>query len=150
MRSRMKVVIILFMLVLGKVYSGLDIQEKTENLPMNKDTKHIVLLGASVGKHWEISKLPERTGHAEYVFEYIHGGGFDKSQSLYEILARKENRPDGIFLKECAAYFPGDFKHQKELMIKWIKACLEQGVIPIPTTVVPVTRLHLHNLCHRL
>jgi hypothetical protein len=105
--------------------------------------KHIILLGASIGRAWDIVMLPSRISNRDYIFEYVHGGSsFDKSDKLKEILSRQKNRPDAIFLKECAAYFPGDMESYKSLMRQWIKECQELGVIPIPTTVVPVTRLH--------
>jgi hypothetical protein len=105
--------------------------------------RHVVLLGASIGRAWNISSLPSRIHNQEYTFEYVHGGSsFNKSDRLREILSRSENKPDAIFLKECAAYFPGDMESYKSLMRQWIKECQELGVIPIPTTVVPVTRLH--------
>ena len=105
--------------------------------------KRVVLLGASVGRSWNIEGLPERIKNHDYIFEYIHGGStFDKSEKLEEILLRPGNKPDAIFLKECAAYFPGDPEADKNLMKGWISDCQQRGVVPIPTTVVPVTRLH--------
>ena len=114
----------------------------TTKLFDNKGKKLVVLLGASIGRAWNISGLPERIGNHDYFFEYVDGGGFDKSKKLEEILSRHENRPDAIFLKECAAYFPGDFENYRRLMKQWITDCNKAGVIPIPTTVVPVTKLH--------
>ena len=102
----------------------------------------VVLLGASVGRAWDIQFLPERTGVEDYDFEYVPGGGFDKTNALKRILSREENKPDAIFIKECAAYFPGDIDRYKNLMMEWIGLCKQEGVIPIPATVVPVTRLH--------
>ncbi len=61
---------------------------------------------------------------------------------LAEILARRENRPDAVLLKECAAYFPGDLMNNKRLMKNWIADCQRAGVIPVPATVVPVTKAH--------
>ncbi len=110
--------------------------------PAESKPKRIVLIGASIGKGWNIPALPERIQNHEYVFEYVYSGGFDKSRKLEEVLSRHQDKPDAIFLKECAAYFPGDFSLYQRLMKKWIPDCLEAGVIPIPTTVVPVTRLH--------
>jgi hypothetical protein len=107
-----------------------------------KDVKRIVLIGASIGRDWNISSLPERIKDFDYVFEYVDVSGFDKSRELKEVLSRPENRPNAIFLKECAAYFPGDFELYKSLMKQWISSCLDAGVVPIPVTVVPVTRLH--------
>jgi len=107
------------------------------------EKKHVLLLGASVGGAWDLPGLPERIGNRDYVFEYQHGGScFDKSGKLSEILSRRERKPDFLFLKECAAYFPDDLSTQKNLMKRWIRECREAGVIPIPTTVVPVSRLH--------
>jgi hypothetical protein len=109
---------------------------------MRMEKKHVVLLGASVGREWHIESLPERLKDQDYDFEYVGFSGFDKSKTLTEILSRKENKPDIVFLKECAAYFPGDLEHYKELMKRWITMCQQEDVVPIPTTAVPVTRLH--------
>jgi len=114
----------------------------TTELHDNREKKLTVLLGASIGRAWNISGLPERIGDHNYIFKYVDGGGFDKSKKLKEILSRIEKKPDAIFLKECAAYFPGQFEEYKSLMERWIGDCYAAGVIPIPTTVVPVTRLH--------
>jgi hypothetical protein len=114
-----------------------------ESQAMDGQTKkHVILLGASIGRAWNISSLPERMRTDDYVFEYVDGGSFDKSAKLREILTRRENKPDAVFLKECAAYFPGDIDLYKSLMEEWIRECYESGTIPIPTTIVPVTRLH--------
>jgi len=106
--------------------------------------KHVVLLGASVGHDWKIDSLPERleqkSGVRRYSFEFVGDYQFDKTQTLLKILQRKQNKPDAILLKECAAYFPGDLNRYKELMKSWIKECRNAGVIPVPTTVVPVIR----------
>lgn len=119
------------------------IEEVPPALRQNQQTaKKIVLLGASIGRGWDIPALPERIRNRAYLFEYVGVSGFDKSMELKEVLSRAENRPDAIFLKECAAYFPGDFELYKSLMKQWISSCFDAGVVPIPVTVVPVTRLH--------
>jgi hypothetical protein len=109
---------------------------------MNSTVKHIVLLGASVGKAWNILQLPERISNQNYRFEYVGLYQFDKTHALKELLKRKQSRPDAIFIKECAAYFPSDisFVDSKRLMKQWIKDCFEKEVVPIPTTVCPITR----------
>jgi len=108
--------------------------------------RHVVLLGASVGHDWKIDALPERLGQDSgakwYSFEFVGDYQFDKTQTLRKILQRKQNKPDAILLKECAAYFPGDLNRYQELMKGWIKECKDAGVIPVPTTVVPVIRQH--------
>jgi len=104
--------------------------------------KHIVLLGASVGYDWKIEALPERLRQNKairgYRFEYVGEYAFDKSEALKKIIQRTNNKPDAIFIKECAAYFPGDLREYQRLMQGWVQECREAGVIPIPTTVVPV------------
>ena len=104
--------------------------------------KHIVLLGASVGHDWKIEALPERMKQNQairgYRFEYAGEYAFDKTEALNRILQRTKNKPDAIFIKECAAYFPGDLREYQRLMKGWVQQCRKAGVIPIPTTVVPV------------
>ncbi len=117
-------------------------EEASLQRPAQTRPKRIVLIGASIGKGWNISALPERIANRDYVFEYVYSGGFDKSRKLEGVLSRVQDRADAVFLKECAAYFPGDFPSYQRLMKKWVEDCLEAGVIPIPATVVPVTRLH--------
>lgn len=108
------------------------------NLPKEAlKSRHIVLLGASIGYAWKIAELPKRIEIKGYTFEYVGEDGFDKSQTLIKILSRP-NRPEAIFLKECAAYFPGDIAHYQNLMKKWVEDCRKAGVIPILVTVVPV------------
>ena len=107
--------------------------------------KHVVLLGASIGKAWHIAALPQRSGIGRFSFEYKHGSPFDKSEELRSILGRTKNKPDLIFLKECAAYFPGDLAIYQALMIQWIGECRAAGVEPIPATVVPVTPLQAYK-----
>ena len=143
----MKTLILLMGLIIPLLYSVQNKSAEIEKpaapeLSDNKGKKLIILLGASIGRAWNISGLPERIGNHDYIFEYVDGGGFDKSMKLKEILTRRENKPDAIFLKECAAYFPGDFDKYKSLMKQWINDCNNADVIPIPTTVVPVTKLH--------
>lgn len=123
--------------------------------------KHIVLLGASVGNAWNIESLSDRLikggssplapdasrlAASQYRFEYIGEYQFDKTNALQQILKRKENKPDAIFIKECAAYFPGDLSRYQELMKSWINQCKESKVVPIPTTVVPVIKPDFSNL----
>lgn len=99
---------------------------------------HIVLLGASIGKGWHVEELPARAGTAAYSLEYVGEFQFDKRRALEQILARAE-RPDAVILKECAAYFPGDLEHQRQIMTEMIGQCSAAGVRPILATVVPVT-----------
>jgi hypothetical protein len=111
----------------------------------NTNPKRVVLLGASIGRAWNIPQLPDRLEHSGYVFEY-HGSSFDKTDKLKLALYGEDNKPDAVIIKECAAYFPGDMEHYKSKMKEWIAECQENDVIPIPATVVPVTRLHSYKV----
>lgn len=117
-------------------------QNLASNLNKHKQ-RHVVLIGASIGQAWRISSLPMRIHNSTYSFEYVHGGSsFDKSDELRKVLRRTQNKPAAIFMKECAAYFPGSLDLYKSLMISWIEECQKENVVPIPATVLPVTRLH--------
>lgn len=109
-----------------------------------KKEKHVVLLGASVGHAWKIEALPDRltsSGSTQaYRFEFVGEYAFDKTEALDKILKRKQNKPDAILIKECAAYFPGDLPKYQELVKGWVKECRKSGVVPVLTTVVPVTK----------
>lgn len=108
----------------------------------DKKARHILLIGASVGNRWHFDELQSRINTKEYTFEYVGVYKFDKSKALKEILNRSVNRPDAIIIKECAAYFPGDLDLYESLMKEWCEHCVEAKVVPIPATVVPVTRTH--------
>lgn len=106
--------------------------------------KHVVLLGASVGNAWQIDALPVRLKQAgtptNYRFEFVGDYQYDKTETLKAILQRKQNKPDAVILKECAAYFPGNSTRYQELMRGWVRNCRNAGVVPVLTTVAPVTR----------
>lgn len=120
----------------------------------------IVLLGASVGKAWNLPEWHKRRQNNDYVLEMAEVYSFDKSEALEEILARPKRKfhlsksyikgllkpapqkPRMIIIKECAAYFPGDSENYRTLVKKWILRCLSSGVSPVLATVVPVTEGH--------
>jgi len=109
----------------------------------NMNPTNVVLIGASIGKNWNFQGLPQRVDRSDFLMEYIHGGSyFDKSEKLHEVLWREDKRPDIIVLKECAAYFPGDLEAYGRMLEGWVEECKNLGIVPIPATVVPVTRLH--------
>jgi len=103
--------------------------------------KRIVLIGASIGKAWNIEKLPERIHNPDFILEYVGSGTFDKGPQLADVLRRTE-LPYAVIFKECAAYFPGDMGVYEKSMETWVQECRVKGVVPVLTTVVPVTRLH--------
>ena len=119
----------------------------------DRATKHIVLLGASIGKTWKIDELPVRVGDSRYTFGYAGQFSPDKSKKLAELLDIKENRPDAIIIKECASFFPGDIQNMQEMIRTWVGMCRGADIIPILATVVPVVksyplRVFVLNLRH--
>ena len=119
----------------------------------SEKTRHIVLIGASVGRAWDFAELPRRVGDSRYVFEYVGNYSPNKSDLLKEVLGREENRPDAVILKECAAFFPGSSERMKDYIVEWVGWCREADVIPMVTTVVPVVksfplRIFIYNLFH--
>lgn len=129
-------------LALAAAIAALSSEVNTLTRSSAKPQRKIVLIGASVGRAWDLPGLPDRHRVEGYAFSYIGHGGFDKSAPLAQVLYGPEGRPDAVILKECAAYFPGDLAVFKQMMTSWIDQCLEAGVVPIPATVVPVTRSH--------
>lgn len=104
-----------------------------------KEVKQIVLIGASIGYGWDISRLPQRIKEYDYEFKYMGSDDFDKSEALNNALKKRE-KPHAIILKECAAYFPGDLDKYKKDMEGWVAQSLANNVKSIMATVVPVTR----------
>ena len=121
---------------------GNDIRKGLVLKSIENNHTHVVLIGASIGKVWNLSTLPERMNNNSYFFEYVNGGGWNKSARLKEITSRQRKKPDVIIIKQCAAYFPGDIELYKKLMKQWIVECCNAHIIPVLCTIIPVTRFH--------
>lgn len=102
--------------------------------------RSIILIGASVGKEWDIERFPSRAGLPQLQAEYHGHYRFDKTPVLDRLLQKDGPLPDMVILKECAAYFPMDPGEGRKLVSGWIDRCRARGVIPVPATVAPVTR----------
>lgn len=117
------------------------------NKDNNKPIKEVLLLGASVGEAWNFEALPARLQKNEYSFEFKAKYEPDKTDILEQALNRKENKPDAIIIKQCAAYFRGDsmeympehVQRYKQLLVDWVDNALNREVTPILATVVPIT-----------
>ena len=160
-----KTYIFLLLLAIGGLFM---IKEKSFSTKHSEKLFRTILLGASVGKEWNLPDWPERMHNNKYGFEMIPVYAFDKSQVLEEILMRPRRKfhfnksyikgffspapqkPDAIIIKECAAYFPGDFTKYKILIQQWISQYKTAGIQIILTTVVPVTRDHAQKRPGRL
>lgn len=134
----------------------------------DKGAQRILLLGASVGKAWNLPAWPQRMGKEGYIFEMIPIYSFDKSEGLEDIFIRPRRKfrlkkrfvkslfkpvprkPDVIILKQCAAYFPGDMERYKGLIKTWKDLIRQKGIKVVVATVVPVTKEHTLRKQNRL
>jgi hypothetical protein len=99
--------------------------------------QYVVLVGASVGKAWNLPSLPDRTGFKDFVFGCREKYGYDKSEVIQRL--SESYKPDIVIIKECSAYFP---KHRSQMVEKipsWIATLSDNDIIPILATCCPVT-----------
>ncbi len=119
---------------------------------------HVVLVGASIGKSWNLPALPERLHTARYSFEALQAWQYDKSDTVDEVLMRparkfqltrtyfkgwflpSPRKPDLVVLKECSSYFPGDVARDKALYQRWVEEIQAKNIPVMVATVVPITR----------
>jgi hypothetical protein len=121
----------------------------------------VVLIGASIGKSWNLPELPQRLHLDGYVFEALQVWEFDKSEMVEEMLMRPARKfrftpsyfksllqpvpqpADLVILKECSSYFPGNLQMQrkKELLQQWVQQVREKKIAVMVTTVAPITRV---------
>ncbi len=110
--------------------------------PTEKGTDYYVLVGASVGKAWNIGQATTRLDLGEGI---VLGNRtvyqFDKSKEIQE-LAEYSFPLSGVIIKECAAYFPRDLETSKQEIFNWVKMLRLNGKYPLLATVVPVTKEH--------
>lgn len=105
-------------------------------LPVSQEfeKKRIVFIGASVAKQWMIEiRFPFIKVISEYQFN---------KTAVINNLINSCLIPDGIIIKECAAYFPGDIEKYKNLIEQWTKEISEKSIRLAFATVVPVTKNH--------
>lgn len=107
-------------------------------IPKAGGSKYIVLVGASVGRHWHFSELSERLGNDKYSFGYRGKGSFDKEEEITGLII-SETKPDAVIIKECAAYFPRGIKESKDKIDKWVGLLIAKDIAPILATCAPVT-----------
>lgn len=132
--------------------------DQVTGLSTAKPGRHVVLIGASIGREWGLPDFAGRMNLRGYSFEALQAWQYDKSDLVAETLMRPARkfrltpgyvkgffRPapqpaDMIILKECSSYFPGDMQRQKKLMHEWTQMIRRKNVVVMPATVVPVTR----------
>lgn len=118
---------------------------------------NVVLLGASIGRAWNLPTLPARMDDRRFVIETFAVWQFDKTSMLMEILMRPRRKcrlrrsyfrslfqppprvANAIILKECSSYFPGDVLERRRLVEGWVNSIARAGIVPILATVAPIT-----------
>jgi len=112
---------------------------KRDIVPHKGGDKYYILVGASIGKEWNIGKLPERLNLDDHVvFGTRTVYQFDKTQTVKNILALPFP-VSGVILKECSAYFPRDTRKSLKDLIAWDENLKKRGIKPILATTVPLT-----------
>ena len=157
MKKNRKIVLTFLVLMGLFLLSSCNASDNTIKGKSMTNKKRILLLGASVGRAWNLKEFPERIKNDNYTFESVAVWQYDKTEALDEILMRPKRKfrftksyikgffepvpqlPDIIIIKECSAYFPGDLKQYKELMEKWVKRIKDAKIEVWLATAVPVT-----------
>jgi hypothetical protein len=109
--------------------------------PSSDIKKYIVMVGASVGKSWNLSELSERMNDKKVYYGYRGIYAFDKTAVLQKLI-KSQLKPDAVIIKECAAYFPRESGTGINAIKEWVQVLQDAGIQPILATVVPVTEAH--------
>jgi lysophospholipase L1-like esterase len=109
--------------------------------PRSDNKKYIVLVGASVGKSWNLSELSERMNDKKVCYGYRGIYAFDKTAVLQKLI-KSQLKPDAVIIKECASYFPRESGASINAIKEWVQVLQDAGIQPILATVVPVTEAH--------
>ncbi|MDH4188387.1 MAG: hypothetical protein OEV08_15465 [Nitrospira sp.] len=102
-----------------------------------RQSKSIVLVGASIGKAWHFEKLGERAHLSGYRFGYQGVYDFDKGQIISQ-LVNDSSKPDVVLIKECATYFPGNTEQYQQQVMSWVEALQKAGIQPVLVTTAPL------------
>lgn len=102
----------------------------------------IAYIEASIGKKWNLDKLPQRVGDSSVQIDFFPLYEFDKSPVLDKILGKPEKKPDAIVLQQCSVYFPGPLSSYKKQYKSWLKRIEYAGIQPVIATTVPPAEDH--------
>jgi hypothetical protein len=109
------------------------------SVPSEKYSKYIVLVGASVGKSWDLNALVSRNNDINAFVGYRGYYKFDKKCIIMDLI-QAQIKPDAIIIKECAAYFPRENKSSLAMIEDWVELIIKSGILPLLSTVIPVTK----------
>ncbi len=100
-------------------------------------SERVTLVGASIGKAWNLERIAERVSLPGWQFSYVGVYAFDKGPAIAEVLSRSE-KPTVLAIKECATYFPGDLDAYRRSVAGWVEQIRRAGVRPMLLTTAPV------------
>ena len=124
-------------------------KKKEVVFPKSEGTKYIVLIGASIGKNWDFSELPQRIAiNQNTILGFREIYDFDKTREI-EILSSLPMIVDTVILKECAGYFPRDLFNSKQYIETWVKKLQSAGINPVLATVTPINNDLANKLPHK-
>lgn len=106
--------------------------------------KYVVLIGASIGKTWNLPFLALRKNNINVDYGYRGTDSFDKEEVIMKLLNTKI-RPDIVIIKECAAYFPRDTNESIRKILVWVELLQKENIVPVLATTVPVTKYNDNN-----
>ncbi|RJP72344.1 MAG: SGNH/GDSL hydrolase family protein [Candidatus Abyssobacteria bacterium SURF_17] len=112
---------------------------QTEIVTQEPAPTYVLLVGASVGKAWDLPSLPKRLKADGLVFGYRGKYGYDKTDVIDRIV-KSQIRPDIVIIKECAAYFPKERGKIIERLPGWVEMLKAEGITPVVATCCPVTK----------
>jgi maltose O-acetyltransferase len=113
---------------------------KTKTIRVNasgQEQSYIVLVGASIGRDWNLADFPARVGDSRYVFGTRVHYDFDKSAAIAPLLKLKL-KPKAVIIKECSVYFPRDLQQSTRILEGWVELLKEANIVPILATTTPV------------
>lgn len=113
---------------------------KTKKLTVDlngREQDYIVLIGASIGYHWNLPGFPERIDNGDLAFGHRVKYEFDKTDLLNPILNYKI-KPKVVIIKECSAYFPRDIADSEKFRRQWVELIRRNDIIPVFATTTPV------------
>ena len=116
----------------------------TDVTPTDQKGKYVVLVGASVGKSWNLNRLADRIKKKKIFYGYRGRYSFDKTYHIKK-MSTSPLKADAVIIKECAAYFPYDTSNGMEEIKRWVDMLNRSDIKPILATVVPVTKAHDQN-----
>lgn len=102
----------------------------------DKKTLRISLVGASIGRGWDLPEWSKRTGQDKIMLAFFGVYDFDKTKAIRKILG-EDSKPNYVIIKECSTYFPVIKSSYTKSVEGWVSSLKEKRITPILATVIP-------------